>query len=474
MFIKVHSGQQPGHVSGSGFLLQVDGNTALIATNNHVANPTAKNVGAFGAASHEVVFHSGRRNEFTMKAELVASDPERDLAILRVKGVRGADDFPTAINTTDRLSLAETMPVYIFGFPFGEMLSTGQSSPAVTIGKGTISSIREDDAGEAAFIQIDGDVNPGNSGGPVVDTKGRLVGVTVAKLRGTNIGKVIPRLELTRLMNGRLGNLDFRVGRIGEGTVEMEVTGNLIDPLDRVKTPSLRVTRRDALKDKPSVGSDGKWSALPGTEATDLHVSGRLVSGTVKLPLRDQDRGQIEILFQPACEDHDGHTNYFAPVKQMLVITEGPGDAFPGNVRPRPGGGGLPTPPTPPPGPDDKRGPPGGLPAPPPIPPAPPGGRGIPPPKDYPMAPLGPGPKSPIPPPKDYPMAPSGPGGASPVPPPKGPPGKGPPGLSPPPGAPKPPQQPPGTVPGGGPAGLSPPPGGTAPTPPPQGPRPGG
>ena len=100
----------------------------------------------------------------------------------------GHPDFPSGVNTTDRAPLAETMPVYIFGFPFGEMLATSKANPAVTIGKGTISSLREDDAGDAAVIQIDGDVNPGNSGGPVVDARGRLVGVTVAKVKGRTSG----------------------------------------------------------------------------------------------------------------------------------------------------------------------------------------------------------------------------------------------------------------------------------------------
>ena len=61
-----------------------------------------------------------------------------------------------------------------------------------------------------------------------------------------------------------------------------------------MKKGSIRVVRHDALKEKPRVGSDGKWGPLPGT-ATDLRAEGRFVSGMVKLPLRDRDRGQIEI-----------------------------------------------------------------------------------------------------------------------------------------------------------------------------------
>src|SRR5262245_6525173 len=187
-------------------------------------------------------------------------------------------------------------------------------------------------------------------GGPVVDSRGRLVGVTVAKLRGTNIGMAIPPVELMRMLVGRVGNLEFRVNRVIRDTVEMEVRGGLIDPLDRVRSASLRVVRADDLKNKPKVGGDGKWSALEGSEKTELKMAGRSVSGRVDLPIRARDRGQIDILFQPVCVDRDGVTHHFAPVTQTLGIKEGgpglPGGPFDGGI---PGPGGLP--PVPPRGP---------------------------------------------------------------------------------------------------------------------------
>ena len=57
---------------------------------------------------------------------------------------------------------------------------------------------------------------------------------------------------------------------------------------------------------------------MPGAERVELKVAGRGVSGTVKLPVRERDRGQIEFLFQPACVDRDGKTTYFAPVAGTL------------------------------------------------------------------------------------------------------------------------------------------------------------
>jgi len=127
--------------------------------------------------------------------------------------------------------------------------------------------------------------------------------------------------------------------------VEFDVRGTLIDPMDRVTAASILVARADELKDKPAVGTDGRWAALVGAEKVDLKIAGRGVSGQVKLPVRERDRGEIEFLFQPACVDKEGKTTYFPPVSRTL--REGP-DAGP-SVGPggHPGGppAGIPTPP---------------------------------------------------------------------------------------------------------------------------------
>src|SRR5262245_31215502 len=264
-FIKVHA---PTYgATGSGFVLRVDGDTALIVTNDHVVVERGKSgIPDARDTQYEVVFHSGQRKEFVRRGEVIATDRDHDLAIVRVHGVREMADFPAPLNTTDKVAVSETMPIYIIGFPFGEKLSASKGNPSVSINKGTVSSVRDDDAGDTAYIQIDGDINPGNSGGPVVDSRGRLVGVTRAKFKGSNIGMAIPSVEVSRLLAGRVGNLDFRLGRTLGTTIEVEVHGNLIDPLNRVSSASIRLVRADSLEKKPKVGTDGKWTALPKSE----------------------------------------------------------------------------------------------------------------------------------------------------------------------------------------------------------------
>lgn len=210
VFIKVQTGTLAA--TGTGFVIQADGETAYVATNSHVVAPVVEDSPIptrppfgrpvlprppfgmrGGPTTVTLVFDSGTPQERTIRAEIVASEPDRDLAILRVNGVK---DLPRPVEIGPLPQLVETMSVYIFGFPFGQALAVDKGNPAITIGKGAVSSIRLNDRGELARVQVEGEVHPGNSGGPVVDAQGRLIGVTVAKVRNTRIGLVIPSNDL--------------------------------------------------------------------------------------------------------------------------------------------------------------------------------------------------------------------------------------------------------------------------------------
>ena len=102
------------------------------------------------------------------------------------------------------------------GFPFGGMLgkvseTSSKGNPSVTITGGRIAALRRDDHGQLVLLQVDGSLQPGNSGGPIVDEKtGKLLGVVVAKLGAVDtIGLVVPAEEVRRALAGRVGALDL-------------------------------------------------------------------------------------------------------------------------------------------------------------------------------------------------------------------------------------------------------------------------
>jgi Do/DeqQ family serine protease len=139
---------------GSGVVVSADG---LMLTNNHVVE---------SADEIEIAFHDGRK----AKAKLVGSDPESDLAVLRI-----ADSQPlTPITFAQAESLRIGDVVLAIGNPFG----VGQ-----TVTSGIVSALGRTHLGINTFenfIQTDAAINPGNSGGALVDSNGHLVGINTA------------------------------------------------------------------------------------------------------------------------------------------------------------------------------------------------------------------------------------------------------------------------------------------------------
>ena len=147
------SGIVAAQSSGTAFVVA----PGLLVTNHHVIE---------GCGAIEVIASDGRR-----PATVVDSVQQIDLALLRVYGLRGG---VAPLRTLSPALLGE--PATVFGFPLGGALSsTGNFTT------GVVSSLRglRDAAGE---IQITAPVQPGNSGGPVLDRAGAVIGVVQGKL----------------------------------------------------------------------------------------------------------------------------------------------------------------------------------------------------------------------------------------------------------------------------------------------------
>jgi len=146
-------GPVPQQGQGSGFILNKDG---LILTNNHVIN---------NAQRVEVKLS----NKHTYKAKVLAVDKGHDLALLKIDN---ATDLVPAV-LADSRGLTVGQRVYAIGNPFGLQ---------GTMTRGIISAIRsvrgpEQNPIEDA-IQTDAAVNPGNSGGPLLNSRGEVIGIT--------------------------------------------------------------------------------------------------------------------------------------------------------------------------------------------------------------------------------------------------------------------------------------------------------
>jgi S1-C subfamily serine protease len=128
------------------------------------------------------------------EASVYASDPALDLAVLFMSG----SNLPyLALGDSDVVTPGQR--VWALGYPFGTDVEVGRSElapgtvPGISTDAGTISALRAGDGGERRFLQISSNLNPGNSGGPLVDEEGFVVGVIRMRLaKAPSIGFAIP------------------------------------------------------------------------------------------------------------------------------------------------------------------------------------------------------------------------------------------------------------------------------------------
>ena len=116
---------------------------------------------------HAVAIHDSERNPYLAKVVLV--NPALDIALLAVEhDFSMLPDFPLAGNDT----LAIGGKIRVAGYPYGMPF---------TVTEGTVSAPKQLMDGQY-YIQTDAAVNPGNSGGPIINEKDEIVGITVSKI----------------------------------------------------------------------------------------------------------------------------------------------------------------------------------------------------------------------------------------------------------------------------------------------------
>jgi hypothetical protein len=191
----------------------------------------------------EAFLNSGQPDERRLTARVLGVDRGADLAVLDVGPAAGLPP-PLVVASAD--GLRELHHVYVFGFPLGERLGK-----EITVRPASVSSLRKKD-GVLDKIQVDGGMDPGNSGGPVVDGRGRVVGVAVSGIPGRAINFAIPADHVHAALNGRLADLDTGVPFVaGGGRVGVPVTVELVDPLRRVREVFLDVWTGEARRPRP-------------------------------------------------------------------------------------------------------------------------------------------------------------------------------------------------------------------------------
>jgi putative serine protease PepD len=173
---------QVGRGSGSGFLIDKEGR---ILTNNHVVT------GAADGSRIRVLYSDGRR----VNAVLVGRSPSYDIAVIKASGAGSLE--PIELGDSEQVQVGE--PVLAIGSPLGlsgtvtEGIVSARNRPVIV----TETSDADAPTAYISAIQTDAPINPGSSGGPLVDAAGRAIAVNSAILtfgssRNIGLGFAIP------------------------------------------------------------------------------------------------------------------------------------------------------------------------------------------------------------------------------------------------------------------------------------------
>lgn len=231
-----------GKALGSGFIVSADG---YVVTNNHVVE---------NAAKIQVKTEDGKE----LDATLIGTDAKNDIAVLKVKADK---PLPTAAwGDSDALRVGDS--VIAIGDPFG--IGTSVTSGIVSARGRDLHSGPYDD-----FIQVDASINHGNSGGPLINDEGKVVGINTAiySPNGGNVGLgfAIPAAQAQKVVQSIIEN----------GSIEHGFIGVSIQPVDESIASALGL--KDAKGALVASVQDGSPAAAADLKAGDVVIA---VNGT--------------------------------------------------------------------------------------------------------------------------------------------------------------------------------------------------
>jgi Do/DeqQ family serine protease len=298
--------KREAQAGGSGVIISSDG---YIVTNNHVIN---------NATTLSVKLHDGR----TFEAKVIGSDPATDVALIKID----AEDLPTLpFGSSDDLRLGEW--VLAIGYPM-DLQST--ITAGIVSAKARHLGAIDNKSGIESFIQTDAAVNPGNSGGALVNTRGELVGInTIIKTStGSYVGysfavpesivrKVVMDLRESGVVQRAVLGISFRA--IDQQFVDEagEYTG--IDKIGGIYVASVA---EDGAASKAGIRKGDVITKVGGVEVNDSpifleQIGKRRPGDKVDIELR---RGDKSIKTNVTLQNRSGETTLLA--KDSVDVAE--------------------------------------------------------------------------------------------------------------------------------------------------------
>ena len=201
--------------------------SGVFVTNKHVVTNLGKD------ETLTLTLRPNEERQQRITAKVMRVDSTWDLAVLKATG--STEKF-VYLALGDDNELFETMTITAFGFPFGSALAANEGSlPNISINVGRITALRKRD-GKLHQIQFDAQVNPGNSGGPLIDEKGNVVGIVSTGVFATGVNFAVPVSAVKQLISRP--EISFQPPRVTAATIydaakfRVEVAPFLEEPTD--------------------------------------------------------------------------------------------------------------------------------------------------------------------------------------------------------------------------------------------------
>ncbi len=200
---------------GSGVIYKKSGDAAYIVTNNHVVS---------GSSSLEIIMSNGKK----LPAKIVGTDSVTDLAVLKINS--STVTTVASFGNSDNIKVGET--ALAIGSPLGSEYATSLTQGIISAKKRTVETTTESGQsnGEATVIQTDAAINAGNSGGPLINLAGQVIGINSMKLSASGsdsttvegMGFAIPANEVVTIIDQLVK--DGKITRPALGVALVDIT----------------------------------------------------------------------------------------------------------------------------------------------------------------------------------------------------------------------------------------------------------
>lgn len=285
--------------SGTGFALKNN----YIVTNYHVIEDAKS------------IWIQGVNGDFNTKytASIVASDKFNDLAILKVEGVTvNTSGIPYSVKTSTS-EVGED--VFVLGYPL-----TSTMGEEIKLTTGVVSS-KTGFQGDVSLYQISAPIQPGNSGGPLFDGNGNIIGIVSAKHKGAeNVGYAIKASYLRNLMESALSeNILPQTNKIA--------SYKLSDKVKSIKNYVYYITCSSSNSNNSSINNSnntgGSVSSATEKAYNNPYINRNMSNSLKVLSVKVQDNQTVITFSENNRIDDDNYYQWFSINKNAYIVANG-------------------------------------------------------------------------------------------------------------------------------------------------------